>query len=253
MKPIIQRPLDALEARIRALEAAAGRLLAAVTAAALRSGTVLGVQLLTGSGTYVPTTGTRRLLVRMVGGGGGGGGAAGGANVASASGGGSGMYMEFTVGDGTAAVAGGAYSCGLFGNGGIDTGGTGATGGNTTVVLNGTTYTARGGTGGSGQANTASSHAPAVGRVQGGSPSLDTITFVGEDGDHGVYANTDGYFWGGAGGSNPLGAGGGAVDGGNFGRSPFGWGAGGGGGCATTVGKSGGNGGNGVIMITEFS
>ena len=215
------------------------------------TGRFVARQVLTGSGTYTPTPGTTAARARLVGGGGGGGGGSGGAGVACGSGGGSGTYYEFTVVGGT--VTGGAYSVGSGGSAGSSAGGTGGTGGNTTLVLNGTTYTAKGGTGGTGQTNTGSSHAPAVGHAQGGTPSTATTILVGEDGDHGVYAASDGYFWGGAGGGNPLGSGGGTVDGGNNGAVGFGLGGGGGGAAATTVGKSGAAGSAGIIIIEEYS
>lgn len=59
-------------------------------------GALLNVQVFTSSGTYTPTTGTKRIRVRLVGGGGGGGGTAATAanQIASSFGGGAGTYGD---------------------------------------------------------------------------------------------------------------------------------------------------------------
>lgn len=214
-------------------------------------GRLLGARLLTGAGAYTPTPGTRMVLVRMVGGGGGGGGGTGGSGTASGSGGASGTYLEFHVSGDGRDLAGGPYSCGAGGAGGSTAGSAGGAGGDTTLQLHGQTYRATGGGGGGGQVNTTSGHAPPVGRRRAGSTPMPVT--LGEDGDHGVFAPSDGYFWGGAGGSNPLGTGGATVDGGNNGTAPTGFGGGGGGASATTASKSGGAGAPGCIALEEYA
>lgn len=214
-------------------------------------GRLIGRRFLVGSGQYVPTPGTRWIIVRMVGGGGGGGGTTGGGTgTANGSGGGSGAYLEFDV-VAVSAVRNGLFSCGAGGAGGSTSGGNGGTGGDTTFTINGVTYTAKGGTGGTGQVNTTAAHAPTPGRRQGGGSAVQIV--VGEDGERGVYAPSDGYFWGGAGGSNPLGTGGGTVNGDNVGLPGSGFGGGGGGASATTTARAGGLGAIGGILLLEFS
>jgi hypothetical protein len=101
-----------------------------------------------GSGTYTPTPGTRRAIVRGVGGGGGGGGAPPtGANGAeAASGGNSGVAIETeVVAAPNTLLTGGPFTVGA---GGVGTGNNGTNGGDSTITINGVTLTAPGGVGG---------------------------------------------------------------------------------------------------------
>jgi hypothetical protein len=205
----------------------------------------------TGSGTYTPTTGTKRARLRLVGGGGGGGGAAGGAagNAASGAGGNSGVYLEHWFDTG-AAITGGAYSIGALGAGGANTGGTGGTGGDTTIVINGTTYTAKGGTGGTGMVSTAAANlvwAAAGASTIGTSTTTDVM--VQERGQPGNKLAS--YWWSGSGGSTPFGGGGGTTQD-AAGDAANGYGGGGGGAAATTTNRLGGVGTIGMIIIEEY-
>lgn len=230
-----------------------------LTAVPLKArGSFLGTQMFTASGTYTPTAGTRKVFVRMVGGGSGGGGAVSDATfVKRGAGGGSGVYVEKSV---VAApglfITGGAVVIGAGGAGGTP-GNAGTQGGDTTVVIQGTTYTARRGVGG--QAATAGA---ASGVTQGGG------NFPGSNGDVNVRGTSSesAAFWitsalgmSGAGGSNPLGGGGsgstGTVSATGAAGSSEGFGGGGAGGvaAAASVDASGGAGAPGVVIIDEYT
>ncbi len=216
------------------------------------SGAYLGRQIITANGTYTPLGGTKARL-RMVGGGGGGGGVAGGATSVAASGGGaSGQYLEHYI-TGISPLTGGAVSIGTAGGGGAAGNNAGTAGGDTSVVINGTTYTAKGGGAASGSAN----H-DTFGQNGGSIPTGSTATDItaGANGGPGVGVNsaalTTSWCFGGNGGSNPLGMGGfgGSNANGGAGR---GYGAGGGGSSnsvATT--NAGGSGTAGVVIIEEW-
>lgn len=117
------------------------------------SGRLLGVQLLTAfSGTATPTAGTRQVRLRMIGGGGGGGAAASSSNtgVAAGSGGSSGVLLEIWIKN-AEPLTYGAYKCGAGGargTAGVGAAADGGAGGDTTIVINGRTYIAKGGSGG---------------------------------------------------------------------------------------------------------
>ena len=210
----------------------------------------LGRKLFSSSSTYTPAAGTTLVLVRMVGGGGGGGGGVAGNAVGG--GGGSGVYLELRVSSATG-ITGGPVTIGAAGAAGANTGGTGGTGGDTSLVLNGTTYTARGGTGGAGSPNSAGAQAPLPGAPQTGS-SLADVT-AGTAGMHGRWTPSDGAFYGGNGGSSPFGGGGRPVNGASAGDSGTGKGSGGGGAAANNsgVGQTGGAGMPGVVIIDEYT
>ena len=214
-------------------------------------GRIIATQIFTSSGTYTPTVGTTRVRVRMVGGGGGGGGGVGGANAAIGGGGASGFYLEFRVGDGTTAVTGGTVTRGAAGAGGSTSGGDGGAGGGTSIVINGTTFTAPGGSGGEGQPSSV-----VTGNTSGGSDAaiapagVDIV--VQQAGEPGLLISGTGFS--GRGGGTPLGGGGfalqGVADNGNTGS---GYGGGGSGAVATAAGKAGGAGAAGVVIVEEFS
>lgn len=253
MKPIIQRPLDALDARIRALETRVPALSTQVTA--LSHQRYLGRQVLTGSGDYVPTRGTVAVLLRGVACGGGGGGAGGGANAAGGGGGASGEMLELFIGTPRGpSLSGGPYSAPLSGGfGGPTVGGDGGAGQDASITVNGVTYVLKGGLGGHGMTSTAANGAAIPGRAQVGTVS--TGMLIRQDGTPGWLVNTS-LFWGGAGGSTPLGAGGGIGDaafGSTGGRTPSGYGGGGGGACVFgSPGFSGSAGGAAVWIVDEF-
>jgi len=217
-------------------------------------GRFLGRQILTGSGTYVPTSGTTVDRVRMVGGGGGGGGAtSNGANVSSASGGSSGVMLEVVLGTPGTTLTGGAYAGGAGGAGGTSTSSTftnGSSGGDTTIIINSTTYTAKGGGGGKGF------NAVSLGQtvVAGGAPLAGTtaVGFITYN-SGGVGMELDGELCiGGAGGSTPLGAGGAAVEAIANGNPGQGLGGGGAGAASCFANRNGGNGAAGGIVIDEY-
>lgn len=225
-----------------------------------------GRQLLTGSGTYTPTTGTRAVRVRMVGGGGGGGSAATtGTNGGAAAGGGaSGVYWEKWISPG-ALVTGGAFACGVAGvagDGGLsppfDAGGTG---GDTTIVVQTTTYTAKGGFGGAADTSINTDFprfSAGGGGVQTGSSSGDIV--AGDNGGDGLalanLASPHFYCPSGKGGSGSWGVGG-ANNNGGAGSAGTGSGAGGGGGSIhTNSGSAYSNGAAGTagqIIVEEFA
>lgn len=262
MKPIIQRELDALLARIRALETAGVRLasqdvvLAAGIAAIVAPGRLTGRRVLTGSGTYTPTDGTARIVVMMQAGGGAGGGATGTTGFSGGGGGNSGWFLNFSL----AILSGGSFSCGA---GGIAVlGANGNDGNDTTLVLNGTTYTAKGGAGGV-AGNNSNGGVRSAGFQSSLSTSVASIGYATYGlGGLGQWVNASGFGFAlsGAGGNSPLGPGGpststsgpGFNDGDSGAR-----GGGGSGGVSNSAGPLvtalGGGGGAGLIIIDEYS
>ena len=130
-------------------------------------GRYLGRQRFTANGTYTPTTGARRVRFRIVGGGGGGGGVSAHATEYTQSGGGcSGTYVEHTV-FAAGGITGGAVTIGAAGAAGSGTGPTsGGTGGSSSVVIQGVTYTVPGGLGGG-----AADGSAGIGIASGGQPN----------------------------------------------------------------------------------
>jgi len=214
------------------------------------TGRWLARQILTGSGTYTPTTGTTIVHMREIGGGGGGGGASPGAGAGAAAGGSSGVLLDIVVGTAGVALTGGAYACGAGGTAGATTPAAGGTGGDTTVIINGTTYTAKGGGGGGAMTGVAGdsaalSTAPAAGTSAGG------VTTYG-NGGAGIV--DDGAVWySGSGGSTALGAGGLQVGGTTAGNAGNGYGSGGSGASAQSGSRAGGAGAAGLIIIDEYT
>lgn len=215
----------------------------------------IGRQIFTTSGTYTPTTGTYRVRVRMVGGGGGGGGATGAANVGA--GGGAGGYVEAWIDPG-AAITGGTVTIGTGGAGGDDTGaypaGFGVAGGDTSAVIQGTTYTAGGGGGGAGSA-APSATALTAGGSAGAALSFGDVVAAGAPGSPGIKLSAS-LCVSGSGGSGPFGGGGGGVTAGASGwpaTNGTGYGSGGSGGSgAASTGYAGGDGAPGLVIIEEY-
>lgn len=222
----------------------------------------LGTQVLTSTtsgSVYVPTRGTTAVRLRMVGGGGQGG-AGYSLSISSMGGGGAGgMYVETWISSGSL-IAGGNYQCGAPGYGvfGNDLVGRGGPGGDTVIVIDGRTYVARGGLGGSGSLWTA-------GVARGGArQSLSQPVDVQhqEEGLPGFVADVNnaavGTIVGGAGGSSPLGRGAGAQynvsPGYGVGKDATGYGAGGGGATDNVADTPlwGGSGSQGVIIAEEY-
>lgn len=224
----------------------------------IAAGTLIGRQIITASGTYTPTSGTYRVRLRMVGGGGGSGGSASdGTTTMDVSGGGaSGAYLEHFIDPG-AAITGGSVSIGAAGSAGASTPATGGTGGDTTVVIQGVTYTAKGGLGGArGSGLTTGSVLRAGGAVQAGSgASSGTPDVVHQEaGKAGMIVGfSSTASCGGDGGSNPLGSGGqGAAGTSAQGAAGTGYGSGGGGNVSTSTNTAGRAGQPGVVIIEEY-
>ena len=224
------------------------------------NGRLLNVRTFTASGTYTPTTGTKKIRVRIVGGGGAGGGAAASTvsgYISCSDGGGGGTYGETGLIDATA-ISSVSVIVGLGGTSVI--GGNGSTGGNSSF---GAYITAPGGTGG----NAAVSGSPTNSLVSdkantadcSGTNVLINIPGQGAFGQMSFSssANTNNQVRGGKGGSSFLGQGGGASTLSTLHYSGSGYGAGGAG--AVTVyaqGTSaviGGNGTNGIVIVEEYA
>lgn len=212
-------------------------------------GGLIGVQTFTSSGTYTPTPGTNKIVVRVVGGGGSGGSctATSSGQGSAASGGGAGAYAEALLTSGFAGVTVSIGAGGLpaaIGNNAGNIGGTSSFG---------TAVTAPGGTTGYGSpalsppflfGGTGTSATPTGGNI---------VSAPGQTGEQSV-ALAPNAVVGGIGGSSVFGAGGrGAGWGDGFaGQGP---GAGGGGACgiASQTGYRGGAGAAGIVIVTEFA
>ena len=224
-----------------------------------------------GSGTYTPTLGTSRVVMKMVGGVGGAGNVTvgSGSNVGVSGGGGSGRYIEAVCGTGSldggttqthGLITGGAYAIGAAGLGGAAGSiADGQDGGDTTIVVNGHTWTAKGGKHSAGTASSAPPYLTNGGDTQSGSDEFTSIAAGlsqgsgGLPGAPGIALDVNNTI-GGNGGSNPLGVGGLGKNG-SAGSLAGGYG-GGGGGTANTAGSttshSGGAGTGGLIIIDEY-
>jgi PKD domain len=240
--------------RIRVLEA--GGSTASADIAALQAlHTFIGRQRFTAGGTYTPTTGCKRVLVRMVGAGGGGGGVAGsGAGTGSAGGGGaSGTYFEQVLS--ASPIVGGAVTIGAAGGGGAAGANAGSTGGDTSIVIGGVTYTAKGGGGGApGTGGLAPPAHEGGGDPQSGSSAGD-FTSADTGGQGLITGNAGGRpAEGGVGGSGRMGTGGKGADTGT-GNAATGFGAGGGGAAdwQGSTAYAGGDGTAGLVIVDEYT
>lgn len=184
----------------------------------------------TGAYSFTIPAGVYRVKVTAIGGGGSGAGASAGQSGGGGGAGGTGIkWLAVTPGlQITGSVGAGA-------NGGT-TGTSGSTGGNTTVIYNGTTYTASGGLGGLFNA------APA-GAIGG----LPTGFDINDQGGTGGDGQNGGNGWGGFGGASSAGGGGRGSAGG--GSPANGVAAGSGGAGSYSSASTGGNGANGRVII----
>lgn len=249
-----QRAIDSLHGRLTSIESGFRGLGSSVDTMSV-GGRLLGVQRLPLtnatplSGIYVPTKGTTRVSVRMVGGGGGGGGVGGaGTGVAAGGGGNSGVYIEFHV-ISASALTGGPFSIGAGGAGGASTPAAGTHGGTSSIVINGVTHFAEGGTGGTG-ASPVPISITGPGIQDGFADPNADFAMYGEGG-LGMAWNTS-LAVAGRGGSTPIGFGGYAHADVNVGQPGFQGGGGSGAVCITAGAQVGGAGGNGLIIIYEF-
>lgn len=216
------------------------------------TGRIMGVRVFTTSGTYTPTAGTRMIVAELVGGGGGGGGTpATSANQgASAGGGGGGGYVKKLI---TSGFSGQSFVIGAFGLGATAGSVGGAAGGATTFMG---MSAGGGGGGGVGGIFTASASLSGGGGG-GGTATGGDINAQGEPGSGGFfYSNT--LVQSGSGGGNPrypFNFGPGRITN-NDGIAASGYGCGGGGGNnggAQASTRLGGNGSQGVLIITEYA
>lgn len=211
-------------------------------------------QVFTSSGTYTPSTGMLYCIIRCVGGGAGGGGAGSttSAQVAAGGGGGAGAFGVLYA---TAAQIGASQTVtiGAKGTGGSAGNNAGNNGAQTSI---GSLLTAGGGLagGGGGAGNVCTTGAGGA----GGAAGTGTEANAGPAGDNGfgIYNGSFNVAKGGIGGSSSFGAGGkgGIVNTGQAaGSAANGYGSGGGG-AASGNGTSaaGGDGTDGVVVITEF-
>lgn len=195
-------------------------------------------QVFTASGTYTPTSGMAYAIIECVGGGGGGGGVTNSAT-AGGGGGGSGGYSRKTV---SAATVGASQTVtvGAAGTGGAS----GANNGNAgTASSVGTLCVANGGSGGAGSSSNGRSGGA------GGTAGTGDITMVGQSGEPGISSVK-----GGGGGNSYFGRGGwgmGATSG-STDINGKGYGAGGGSTGGASTAAAGGNGTDGIVVITEF-
>ncbi len=223
-------------------------------------GALNNVVVLTSSGTYTPSAGTKSILVKIVGGGGGGGGVAATVSASiedalAGGGGGAGGYCEYYV---ASVAASYPVTVGAAGTGGVAGANPGSAGGSST--FNGT-VSAGGGSGGGGCTATVGIFYNAGGA--GGTAGGGTVNIPGNSGSNGViYVNSSSpAACSGIGGSGPLGQGGVSpyiVNLSKAGNSGTGYGSGGSGAISTwTSGgnngaQAGGNGTSGVIIVYEY-
>lgn len=208
---------------------------------------------LTGTTTYVPTPGTTLVLVEQVGGGGGGGGGQGGVGTAAAGGGGaSGVYLYYVVGAlGGRPLRGGLAVGGALGAGGVNTGGNGVAGGDSTIVLNDVTYTAKGGAGAFGMlASVGNAFAGEGAPSLTGSSALLVLEALQGAGAPGICVAGP-FAWSGFGGSTPMGSGGHVATTFGAGNPGLGLGSGGSGASVAAAGAAGGDGAPGGFLIWE--
>jgi len=213
-------------------------------------GVLINVRVFSSGTSYTPTSGTKSILIQLVGGGGGGGGVTGANNsIGAGAGGGSGSSLtKYLTGIGSGPYT---YSIGSAGTGGANTGGTGGAGGNTTITISATTYTAPGGSGGAGQ--TAGTAAAIIAGASGGSVATNgDINGAGQPGINGFrLSGTVGSS--GSGGSTVHGGGGSSRTSAGSGNAGSGYGAGGGGALSTgNTAQTGGAGTAGIIIIYEY-
>lgn len=212
---------------------------------------LLGVRVLTTGTTYTPTAGTKYIQAVLIGGGGGGGGVSGaGTSVGVGGGGGAGAML--IVATSLTGAASYTIAIGALGAGGVAGNNPGTAGTATTLTIGATTYSAAGGSGGTGQ--TAGTTAAAIAGGAGGTtPTGGTINVPGHNGNGALRVNgTAGLA--GKGADSQYGAGGLSPTTAAAGNAATGYGAGGSGAYSTAAtNRAGGNGSAGVIIITEYA
>ncbi|MFH3036164.1 hypothetical protein ABK861_00545 [Enterobacter hormaechei] len=228
------------------------------------TGRLLNVRTFTASGTYTPTTGTKKIRVRIVGGGGAGGGAAASTSsvtLAAGHGGSAGTYGETGLID-ASSLSSVAVTVGSAGT--SSAGGNGTSGGASSF---GTFISAPGGTGGNyGASGTATfSLVPDLAQTADCSGSSVLLNVPGEGGWGQMSfatgtaggTTTTSSAKGGRGGNSVLGGGGYALTNNSVPGSGTGYGAGGAGAATTyingTSAVAGGAGSSGIVIIEEYA
>lgn len=210
------------------------------------------MQVYTSSTTYVPTPGTKSILIVGVGAGGGGGSVySGSTTFAATGGGGSGaVFYKFI----TTPAASYTLTVGAGGAGGVTVGTTvnaGANGGSSTATDGTTTWTAPGGFGSIGM-SALSTQSNTEGADGANIATNGTYNMTGQPGGWAICQSTANMQMGGCGGSTPFGNGGKAkklaagVNGAVMG------GGGSGTSTGTATSRSGGNGGGGGFFVYEY-
>ncbi len=211
---------------------------------------LIGTRVLTSGTSYTPTAGTNKIIAYVIGGGAGGGSVASSISTLSGSGGGAGGVVGFTEDVSDQIVY--TYSIGLGGASSTN-------GGTSSIVVNGNTYTATGGTGGV----DGTSAAPSVtGGAIGGTTTPASVSgnvFYAANGGPGAtaYSIAPNNHASGSGGSNMFGTGGRSLGlnaaGSSIGVAGDGFGGGGSGALQNnTTARAGGAGFDGAIVITEI-
>lgn len=210
------------------------------------TGSFIGFRQLTTGTSYTPTTGTKSIVIEMVGGGGGGA-AVSRSNTSSrisiSSGGGGGAYLKAYITN-ISSLTSYAYSIGSGG-------GVGASGGNTTIIIEGTTYTTQGGSAGTSVLNATNGIAITDNTAVSTNGSI--VNNNGQVGSIGM-AISSSVGCSGSGGDSPFGNGGKSSKLVGAGANGSGYGAGGAGAVATANSSSlnGGSGTQGIIIIYEY-
>lgn len=201
------------------------------------------VVILNGTTSYTPSSLTLAAGIEGVAGGGGGGGVTGAASNRAGAGGGSGGYFRKML-----AAPSGSYTVAVGAKGTGVSNGAGNDGADTTFVNGGTTYTAKGGKGGL----LASGNGSFSGGAGGAVSTNADVNASGAPGGEGSGTTSDG----GHGGSSHFGGAGKGTSSGTSsnGTAATAYGSGGGGGVdnGTTTNRAGGDGSDGVIVITEY-
>ena len=218
--------------------------------------TSINIQTFATSGTYTPTSGMIYCIVELVGGGAGGAGTgvASSVQIAVSGGGGGGSYSRKTL---SAAAVGASQSItiGAGGTGGSTTSPfLGGTGGTTSF---GSIFNATGGVGPTGSVGGSAIYLISGGGSGDNTSSGGDFSSAGGPGDQGmgIVTTPNGQFAvGGSGGNSIFGGGASSVFGGNTaGRNAIGYGGGGTGSIAIgSSGSVGGDGFQGIAIVTEF-
>ncbi|WP_157639446.1 hypothetical protein [Burkholderia ubonensis] len=214
------------------------------------TGTLIGFQRFTSSGTYTPTTGTNSVIVEIVGGGGGGGGAAAAAagQWSGGQGGGAGAYAKGRI---TSAFSGVTVTVGAAGVGGTAGANAGTSGGQSSF---GALITAPGGTGGSGSGAFSSPAIVGSGSTSSASTGASIINGVGAAGGPSFLMGINDALSG-IGAANPFGGGAAAATAAGAGNAATTPGTGGSGGLSFngTAAAAGGAGSAGVVIVWEYN